>query len=384
VKNTIFGGRVMYSDNRLYSIKTSKQMNYLIYLNFGVLLITDLNKKVETKDLIKDKNIVSFAIDIDINDNIHILYYTTANILNYSIYYSQEIINTVFKKHIKYLENLNIKVIEDSIDIFYKTENLYKTNAILYYNRFITNKCIYGDELEIVCQGNEKSYFTDYYDKNLYLLYCNNCNKGIYELNNYYNNSDKLIKSKEKIVITDTKKLDFFVDLKNIGVITFNKIINSNSETLIKYKDFSTSNSEWSKEIVLLQSTINNDNKVNTNSVFHIENKTMLLDKGFKNEFFKLSSLIKQYEKNICNLQQQIDDYKKELSSYKRVQLRKIEDFKNIIGNNQKSISSLKKEKDMHSNSLNEKIQLLLDSLNDKDKIIADLYKLLRKDNTKG
>ncbi|GAA0177657.1 hypothetical protein SH2C18_08450 [Clostridium sediminicola] len=347
----------MNQNNKTYNFKTSEGVNYIIYLNYHYLFISKLGADSEIKQLIKEDKIINFSVDIDLYDNFHIIYYSASKMLKYFTYSLDKGMNCIFKRKHS-INSLYIKIIKENVHIFYKTENLYKFNAILYYSNFVNNTCVYQEVFETNSSNCTHSYFTDYYEKNMYLFYCEDYLHGKYILNNYYQDNNKLIKSNETIILPETQHLNFFVAPNNIGVIIYNKKIHDTWHLSINYRNLNKIESQWSSSIFTSLNNTNNNFKDNNNI---------------------LSSKIVQLENKIYNLDEIVLSLKKESKRNRKLLFQKTQEYKSSLLTYDNKISNIKKVKDEYITLANKKIDVLLKDINEKDKIIFDFHKLLKK-----
>lgn len=248
----------MLYNKKTYIVQTSKNIFFKFYIkNEKLTLEKSSNNNINGKVLLEE-NILNFSLDIDRNDKIHIIYVSKNNVLKYTIFPSQNnSMNIISLKDNFFVDKLDIKSIRNDIHIFYKTNNLCNGKNILWHYYFKENTYNKKKIFEIPYTKYVNPYFIDNYKNDIYLLFCNNYNTNKYSIEKYNIDSDMWYNLENNIMLKDINNLNFFITPHNIGILSYNKSIKNTSQILLKYKDFNTKNSHWSKEIFISNNSIN-------------------------------------------------------------------------------------------------------------------------------
>lgn len=284
----------MLSSKRIYIIKTSENELSKFYIDNKKLASEKFIKGKKLKEFILDEDIINYALDVDKKGNVHLIYLTYDGILNYTVYSSKsKYFNVVTIKDNFFPDTLDIKAIKNNIHIFYKTDLLYKNKSLLCHYYFCNNNCLDEKMIEINCPKYICPYFLDTNDNNIYMLYCDNyCNHN-YKIKKFNLNSNLWEDFDKNIFIENAHNLNFFITPRNIGIISYNKSINKNIQTLIKYKDFNNSNCTWSKDIVISDNTLNSFKPL----IFYKENYTYIMWSHGNNIVYKFSGTLTHWSK---------------------------------------------------------------------------------------
>lgn len=241
-----------------YIVKTSKDHLYIFYINNENLMLKKIDTNEKTEPILFKEKVVNYALDIDNNDVIHIVYLSKANCVNYSIYpgnnYCIKIDSLTKDLPIKYL---NIRALEDGIHIFYRTSNLYRNKGFICHNYINNDICENKTLLETNSPHYICPYFIDTYDKDLYMLYCTNYKKHKYILKKFNLQSNSWYDFQDNITIENINNLNFFITPHNTGIIAYDKLTNNTIQTLLQYKNFNSKNSSWSKNIYVSDANAN-------------------------------------------------------------------------------------------------------------------------------
>ncbi|WMJ81121.1 hypothetical protein RBU49_02400 [Clostridium sp. MB40-C1] len=284
----------MLSNKRTYLIKTSENELSKFYIDNKKLASEKFIQGKKVKEFILKEDIMNYALDVDKKGNVHLIYITCDGILNYTVYsYSAKHFNIVTIKDNFFPDTLDIKAIEGNIHIFYKTSNLYKNKSLLCHYYFYNNNCLDEKMIEINCPKYICPYFLDTNENNIYLLYCNDYYRHKYTIKKFNLNSNSWQDFDKNISIENANSLNFFINPHNIGIISYNKSINKNIETLIKYKDFNNSNSTWSKDIVISNNALNSFKPL----IFYKENYTYIMWIHGNNIVYKFSDTLTHWSK---------------------------------------------------------------------------------------
>ncbi|MCY6356047.1 hypothetical protein [Clostridium sp. ZS2-4] len=248
----------MLSNKGNYIVKTSKNRFYKFYINNKKLVTEKFIGNQKINQAILDEEILNYSLDIDKYDKIHLIYLTINGALKYTSYPSNNNhMNILTLKNNLSIDTLDIKVLESDIHIFYKTNSLYKNKSLLYHHYFHNNNFLDEEMIEINCPKYVCPYFVDSYKNNIYMLYCNDYDKSQYKIKKFNSFTNLWCDFENNIVIKDANNLNFFVTPNNIGIISYNKAINKNLQTLIIYKDFNTTDSIWSQNICISNNNVN-------------------------------------------------------------------------------------------------------------------------------
>lgn len=283
-----------------YIVKTSKGHLYIFYINNENLMIKKIDTNEKTESILFKEKVVNYALDIDNNDVIHIVYlskigsvyYTTYPYINYCI----KIDSLTKYLPIKYL---NIRALKSGIHIFYRTSNLYKNKGFICHNYLHNNTW----ENKLLLETNSPHYicpyFIDSYDKDLYMLYCNDYKEHKYILKKFNLQSNLWYDFEDNITIENINNLNFFITPYNTGIIAYDKLINNSIQTLLRYKNFDSNKSSWSKDMYVSDTNANILNLI----VFYEDKKLHMMWNENGNIVYKTSKdLISWKKKSVPNV----------------------------------------------------------------------------------
>ncbi|MDF2882044.1 MAG: hypothetical protein K0R54_2601 [Clostridiaceae bacterium] len=219
-------------------------------------LITENITDSFTNKLSYRKNVVDFSVDVDVYNNIHIIYLTNRGILMHSIFSSasrDEMItkvdsNTHFVKYVK------LKIVLDKINIFYmmcSIENVHSWSL----NHIYFKNCVWNNTLisNINVSHRLFSYIIDTYRENLYILY--SPNSDYYFKIQYSNNRiNNWVTMDSNIYIECAENANFFITPSGTGFINY---FENNSNSIIKYKNFNLPYECWCGEKYIYPDSMN-------------------------------------------------------------------------------------------------------------------------------
>jgi hypothetical protein len=237
----------MSYNKKNYIVRDSKDNFYEFYLNDGKLTL----KNSSIGQTIFKENVLEYAVDIDKDDKIHIVYFDKEGRLNYSLYYKEKLIeeNTFLINKGYKVTLINIKIIYSKLHIFYQAYNCSKGKTAIYHSYLSVGKWIDETIVEINCPKYVSSYFIDYYNEYIYTLYLKDYNSGEYNIKKFNGKIEKWEEFEDTFAIKGATNLSIFVLPSKIVMICFNKLVNHNIQAMVIYKDLNIKNSLWSKEI---------------------------------------------------------------------------------------------------------------------------------------
>ncbi|MBC2580277.1 hypothetical protein [Clostridium sp. DJ247] len=246
----------MSYNKKRYIVRDSKNNFYKICINENKLILENNN----IGQLVFKENILEYSIDIDKNDRIHITYFTNRGELSYATYFKKEFeeknILLVSGEYI--LKSLNIKIISSKVHVFYQIENLQKKSKFIYHNYFCKGRWIDTKICEIDCPIYVSAYCIDYYNNDIYVFYPTDYELGEYNIKKLDTKSNIWENFDNSIIIKGATNVDFFITPNNTAIVCFNKLIKSNLQVIVGYKDFNISNPLWNFDINLSDNNINN------------------------------------------------------------------------------------------------------------------------------
>lgn len=278
-----------------YIVKTSKDHLYIFYINNENLMVKKIDTNKKTESILFKEKVLNYALDIDNNDVIHIVYLSETNCVNYTTYPSNNScikIDSLTKDlPIKYL---NIRALEYGIHIFYRTSNLYRNKGFICHNHINNGICENKTLLETNSPHYICPYFIDSYDKDLYMLYCTDYKKHKYILKKFNLQSNLWYDFQDNITIKNINNLSFFITPHNTGIIAYDKLNNNSIQTLLQYKNFDSKNSSWSKNIYVSDTNANILNLI----VFYKDKKLHIMWNENGNIVYKTSKDFINWKKN--------------------------------------------------------------------------------------
>ncbi|MCM8711263.1 hypothetical protein M2651_09495 [Clostridium sp. SYSU_GA19001] len=232
--------------NNSYIVRTSKDDLYKFKLESGNLIVEKFEGLKQTNEYVLIKDILEYSLYIDENDKIYISYITNQQQLMLTIFDNNLSSIEIFHSSCNtYIHSVNIIAINSNVHIFIVIKNLAEENNYLYHfyfhlNEWISERIDGIEYLRYTCP-----YFLDFYKKDIYLFYCINSISGEYVIRKY--NTDKIVWDcfKNSITLKNFTNLNFFITLKGICLIYFNKIINNNVRTHILFKNLNNLDSLW-------------------------------------------------------------------------------------------------------------------------------------------
>lgn len=287
----------MSYNKKNYIVRDSKDNSYELYLNDGKLTLKSNN----TGQPIFKENVLEYAVDIDKDDKIHIVYFDKEGRLNYSIYFKEELkeknILSVSEEYT--LKLLNIRVICSKLHIFYQVYSLNKGVRAVYHNYFYEGEWIDENIAEPSCPQYVSSYCVDYYNDDIYILYPKNYDLGKYSIKKFNTKKNKWEDFENNIIIKGATNLNVFVAPNKILIICFNKLINSNIQTMVIYINLNVSNSLWSSEINISN---NNTNALKPTVFYKNNNIYIMWMQGDSIVYKKSSDMINWSKEFVSNI----------------------------------------------------------------------------------
>lgn len=285
----------MSYNKKIYIVRDSKDNFYEFYLNDGKLTLKNIN----IGQPIFKENVLEYAIDIDKDDKIHIVYFDKEGRLNYCIYFKEEFkeknILSVSEKYT--LRLLNIKVICSKLHIFYQVYNLNKGITAVYHNYLYEGEWIYENIAEPSCPQYVSSYCLDYYNNDIYFFYPKNYDLGKYSIKKFNTKENRWKDFENSIIIKGATNLNVFIAPNKILIVFFNKLINSNIQTMVIYKDLNVLNSLWSPEINIS----NNNTNTLKPTVFYKNNSIYIMWMQGDSIVYKKSSDMMNWSKEFVS-----------------------------------------------------------------------------------
>lgn len=241
-----------------YIVKTSKGHLYIFYINNENLMIRKIDTVEKLDYILFKEKVLNYALDIDNNDVIHIVYLSKTGSVYYTTYPHIDYCITL-DSLTKYLpiKYLNIRAVKSGVHIFYRTSNLYKNKGFICHN-YLHNNIL---ENKLLLETNSPHYicpyFLDSYDNDLYMLYCNDYKEHRYILKKFNLQSNLWYDFEDNITIENINNLNFFITPYNTGIIAYDKLSNNSIQTLLRYKNFDSNKSSWSKNMYVSDANAN-------------------------------------------------------------------------------------------------------------------------------
>lgn len=255
-------------------VRTSKNQIYKFYIENQNLIIEKINIRNEENKTILREGIIDFSLDIDENDKIHVVYTKNKRELVYT-QYPEDIddINIIKVDYGWTIDSIKVKSIGSNINIFYRSNDLFKSTSYICHKYLCKEKWLD----KITAQNYISPYFIDNHGEYIYILYCKSRNTGEYKIRKFYLTNDNWDNLEDNMIIKDADNVNFFITPDNIGIISFNKIIENNLQVLIRYKNFNVENSSWSCDINISKSSINAFKPI---SFYKNDNTYIMWDQG--------------------------------------------------------------------------------------------------------
>lgn len=212
--------------NHQFLVKNSMQETYNFCFGENrsiVYNIFDNSNNLSETITLTDKNILDFAVAIDRNDKIHLVFITTDGNLMYYIYYNEKWLKntlTLLNTKSNVYKNLSLKIFKSTVHIFFMYSNIINSNLWTIQHLFNKdNKLEKNNITSISCSKTINPFYVDFdkYD-NIHLIYQNKI-KGIqqifYTSFNSFLNRWMLVPKKLSNSSTDCLYPYLFVDNRN-------------------------------------------------------------------------------------------------------------------------------------------------------------------------
>lgn len=216
------------------------------YIESNTLITENITSSYINK-LSYRKNVVDFSIDIDINNNINIIYLTTSGILMHSIFSSaaKDQMVTKFNMNTQAVKYLQLKIVLDKINIFYmicsfENIHIWTLNHGNLKNHYWHNNIISN----IYVSQKLFSYIVEVYKESLFILYSPNSDY-YFNIEYYHNGLNKWFNINSKVYIENAEDANFFICPSGTGYIYCCKYNSKHYEGFIMHKNFNLLYEPW-------------------------------------------------------------------------------------------------------------------------------------------
>lgn len=245
---------MIYNNKYYFLLRDSKGIYYKFSLYNKILNIEEYDYKEKIKNTSLDDYIIDYSVDIDENNNIHILYVSLDGKIKYRLYNSQKevIVSNINLKNYN-INFLSLKILSSDIHIFYMLCSKINTKYWNVFHSYWTNNnwCIkkIGD---IYSKKYVYPYIIDCHNDNLYFFYSPECN-GKYKIKKFNLTFKVWTDLDNNINIRSQYNAAFFVNNEGIAIVCYNAIINDKLILLMRYRNLEGKNCSvnWSKDIVI-------------------------------------------------------------------------------------------------------------------------------------
>lgn len=227
---------------------------------FNKFSINNSNRLIHEE--IKDGEVVSqneiaedikdYSVDIDSEDKIHIIY-TSDNInLKYLVLpQNNNIVNIASAKRNLSLRCISIKTSYANPYIFFTLTDVQHNNHIICQSSFIKG-CWQSKEIfKAMGPRYIQPYLLEIHNKEIYMLLCLSHSEGKLALYRMNNLSCEWSDVGRDIELKNRNNVTFFISPKNIVIISYNKLINRNIQTIIIYRSLEMKIYEVWRKIIL-------------------------------------------------------------------------------------------------------------------------------------
>ncbi|MDP4091072.1 MAG: hypothetical protein Q8930_17635 [Bacillota bacterium] len=250
---------MIFNNQYSYVIRNGGDKFYRFYLSKQSRLMLDFqNGSYPMRSSHISSHILDFSVDIDENDQIHILLLKGNGDLQYEInnLSGTSRLLTHIDLNSFNIKFLTLKVIDNQAHIFYMLNQRGSSSWAIQHCLFQNKTCITYEAAVTLCEQHVYPYTVDCYKKNLYLFYSKDssytyCIKCFNESLHVWDMLD------EHIEIRDSHSTAFIVNNTGTAFICYTATINRNIYTMVRYKALMLQQLHWSRDFPLSEPSIN-------------------------------------------------------------------------------------------------------------------------------
>ena len=249
----------MTNDRQISILRSSFDEFNKISINDNDILIL---KKIKDGKIVSHNSIVNniknYSTAIDIEDKIHIAYSNDNINLKYMVLSpTNKVISIISAKNGLTLRCINIKILDTDPHIFYTLTDVDHNIHIICHSFCVKGFWKTNEIIQSIGNRYIQPYLIETYNKKIFLMVYKNHWEGKLELFRMEDTDNSWTKMEKNIELENSNNVSFFICPKSIAVITYNKLINRNLQTIIMYKNLTSKTYESWKSCVLSDKDFN-------------------------------------------------------------------------------------------------------------------------------
>lgn len=246
---------MLYNNKFSTILRSSKDIFYRFFIDKDKnLLLEEYSTSGLVKSSVFKENVLDYSIDMDENDNIHVLYLCSNGNLTYSVYpktHNDKVL-TQFQLTGNKIVFLFLKLLSSDIHIFYMINNVsnqYKWT--IFHNMWHNSQWVSQKISDVTSIRYAYPLSVEFDDKNnLYLFFCKD-GTSTFAIKKYCTEFNIWLDLEENLSLPGATNVSYFITKNNVEVLCFNQCINKTIQTFIKYCNLNKLNSVWSNSLLI-------------------------------------------------------------------------------------------------------------------------------------